>query len=195
MLTGAAHMIMRRRTDRQPRAEGKMRKYAANDIARYFLAKSEGEDGDLISNLKLQKLCYYAQGIGLIARGGQPLFDEQIEAWLHGPVIPTLYTQYRQYSGLAIPAVTDLDLSQYDPADLMVLDDVFDYYGQYSAWRLREMTHNEPPWKDAYEEAMNKSIGAKALMDYFKDQVSEDYSQKYEQNQRSSEARQVREPN
>jgi uncharacterized phage-associated protein len=49
----------------------------ARDVARYFLAKSEPEAGDTISNLKLQKLCYYAQGFHL-AVFGEALFGDRI---------------------------------------------------------------------------------------------------------------------
>jgi uncharacterized phage-associated protein len=158
-----------------------MKTYSASDIARYFLAKSDFEDGDLISNLKLQKLCYYAQGVGLVARAGAPLFSERIEAWLHGPVVPALYSKYKEAGRNAIPAVTDLDIEKYDAADRIILDDVFDYYSQYSAWRLREMTHEEAPWKNAYAEDQNKIITPNVLMDFFKDQVAPGYREKYEQ--------------
>lgn len=154
--------------------------YAADQIARYFLAKANEDVGELISNLKLQKLCYYAQGVGLAARNA-PLFNERIEAWLHGPVVPQLYHQYRDYGSSAIPAVIDLDVDAYEPADRMVLDDVYDYYGQYSAWRLREMTHEEAPWKDAYAEGMSNVIGLDALRSFFADQVADGYAEKYEQ--------------
>jgi len=42
------------------------------DVAKYFLAQSSEDAGDLISNLKLQKLVYYAQGFSL-ALNGRPL--------------------------------------------------------------------------------------------------------------------------
>ena len=155
------------------------RAYTAEETALYFLAKADEDVGDLISNLKLQKLCYYAQGVGMVARG-QPLFDDRIEAWLHGPVVPELYKKYRQHGSNGIPPVTDLDVDTYDPADRMVLDDVYDYYGQYSAWRLREMTHNEAPWKDAYKEGANNVISPEALVEYFGAEVEDAYSEKYE---------------
>ena len=60
------------------------------DIAKYFLAQADEEIGDLISNLKLQKLVYYAQGFYL-ALHDEALFPEDIEAWTHGPVVPVLY--------------------------------------------------------------------------------------------------------
>lgn len=155
-----------------------MRTYTIQQVANYFLAKADTDAGDLISNLKLQKLCYYAQGVGVATRG-EPMFPEPIEAWLHGPVIPALYRVYSSFRADPLPSPTDFDMNTYHPADRMLLDDVYDHYGQYSAWRLRQMTHEEPPWKDAYEEGHNNCISIGALSDYFSPQVENDYRRKY----------------
>lgn len=157
-----------------------MKKYTPQQIARYFLAKADEDVGDFLSNLKLQKLVYYAQGVGTATRH-EPLFDEPLEAWLHGPVVPDLYREYRDFGGGAIPMVSDLDIEEYAPEDRMILDDVYDFYGQYSAWRLREMTHQEAPWKDAYEQDRNNVIAIDALVNHFNDEVDDEYRAKYEQ--------------
>jgi uncharacterized phage-associated protein len=68
-------------------------KLSCVEIAKYFLVQVEEELGDSISNLKLQKLVYYAQGFNLALFDGNPLFDEEIQAWTHGPVVPALYHQ------------------------------------------------------------------------------------------------------
>ena len=47
-------------------------------------------------NLKLQKLVYYAQAWHLALRD-VPLFEEDFEAWVHGPVIPALYQEYKKF--------------------------------------------------------------------------------------------------
>lgn len=159
--------------------------YTAKQIANYFLAKTNEEEGDLISNLKLQKLCYYAQGVGLAVRGA-PMFYERLEAWLHGPVVPELYREYRAYGSSAIPTISDLDVSAYAHADRAILDDVFDFYGQYSAWRLRQMTHQEAPWKDAYIDGNNAIITHDSLKIYFDNEISSDYRKKYEEDSRRS---------
>ncbi len=156
------------------------KQYTAKQIAQYFLAKTNEEEGDLISNLKLQKLCYYAQGLALAARG-QALFPEPIEAWLHGPVVPVLYREFRAYGSNAIPAANDIDLSVYDAADRMILDDVYDFYGQYSAWRLRQMTHQESPWRDAYVEDGDAVITHEALRSYFLNEINIEYRDKYDE--------------
>src|SRR5260364_350033 len=77
------------------------------DVANYFLTLVEEEVGDALSNLKLQKLVYYAQGFHL-ALFSRPLFENAIEAWTHGPVIPGLYHAYKQYGAGALPRPVDL---------------------------------------------------------------------------------------
>ena len=58
---------------------------SCHDVAKYFLALTDEDAGDLISNLKLQKLVYYAQGFHL-ALFDTPMFGEPIEAWTHVPL-------------------------------------------------------------------------------------------------------------
>jgi|JI10StandDraft_1071094.scaffolds.fasta_scaffold225805_1 uncharacterized phage-associated protein len=142
----------------------------ALDVAKYFLSLSDENAGDLISNLKLQKLLYYAQGFYL-ALNRQPLFAEPIEAWTHGPVVPVVYRAYRDFGSNALPTPTGLDLSVYDGKIKSHLDEVYKVYGQFSAWKLANMTHDEPPWKDA---APTKSeITQQALQLYFQTQISD----------------------
>jgi len=157
-----------------------LKTYTAEQIAEYFLAKTDASVGDLISNLKLQKLCYYAQGIAVAVRRA-PLFNESMEAWLHGPVVPAVYRRYKEFGSDAIPPVDVLNIEDYAPADRHILDDVYSYYGQYSAWRLREMTHAEPPWRTNWDEGGGCVISNDDLLQYFSTQVSDGYRQKYEQ--------------
>ena len=120
--------------------------YAARDVARYFMALADPEDND-ISNLKLQKLCYYAQGI-VSAMRGSPLFRERVEAWDHGPVVPVLYHEYKGCGATPLAVVNDFDENCLADDDRQAVRDIFEYYGQFSAWRLRNMTHDEKPWGD-----------------------------------------------
>ena len=118
------------------------------DVADFFLAQQDENAGDLISSLMLQKLCYYAQGFTL-AMTGRPLFQEKIEAWCNGPVIPALYEHYRRFDGGALPK-PDVCLgdirARFAAEEQEILEDVYRVYGQFSAWKLRDMTREEPPW-------------------------------------------------
>jgi uncharacterized phage-associated protein len=150
---------------------------SARDVARYFLSKVDEDSGDGISNLKLQKLVYYAQGYHL-ALYGRPLFAERIEAWEHGPVVPELYRVYREHGSAPIPVPDGFELprqafaspEEHDRTKAL-LDEVYDVFGQYSAWKLRNMTHEEQPWKAAYRENANREISHEAMHEYYRDYV------------------------
>jgi uncharacterized phage-associated protein len=140
---------------------------SSHDIAKYFLAQTNEDAGDLISNLKLQKLLYYAQGFNL-ALYDEPLFPESIEAWTHGPVVPEVYHEYKDFGSSAIPMPSDVDFSKYDEQTIDLLNEVYSVYGQFSAWKLRSMTHDEEPWKNAN---VGDIITLKSMEKYFKTQI------------------------
>lgn len=143
--------------------------YTAKDIAEYFLYKAN-EDEDLISNMKVQKLLYYAQGFHL-AIFGKPLFDETLEAWEHGPVVPAIYRLYKEFGSNGIPVPATFVFDKYDPEVRELLDEVYQVYGQFSASALRNMTHNEPPWKDT-PQGMNIPIPLESMLSYFKTRIN-----------------------
>lgn len=144
------------------------------DVADYFLSLSEEDAGDSISNLKLQKLVYYAQGFHL-AFYDRPLFPERIEAWEHGPVVPELYYKYREYGAERIPMPEDVDFGKYAPETRELLEEVNRMFGQYSAWKLRNMTHEEPPWADAHAKRIpNALISHGAMKEYFSTLITGD---------------------
>ncbi|MEM9215382.1 MAG: type II toxin-antitoxin system antitoxin SocA domain-containing protein [Cyanobacteria bacterium P01_F01_bin.150] len=84
-----------------------------HEVANYFLSLMDEDAGDLISNLKLQKLVHYAQGIHL-ALYDKALFPETIEAWTHGPVVPELYHRYEKFGSALLPRPTNMNFDIYD---------------------------------------------------------------------------------
>src|SRR4051812_40137322 len=76
--------------------------YSALDIARWFINATDRESGDDITHLKVQKLVYYAQAWSL-AYFDRPLFDEDMQAWAHGPVAPTVWEQFKGLGFSSIP--------------------------------------------------------------------------------------------
>jgi len=150
-----------------------LKTYSAHQIARFFLSLVDQETND-VSNLKLQKLCYYAQGICSAMRGGR-LFKEKVAAWDHGPVVPELYHAYKNYGSGYIPPDSNFDIQSIDAPDRISLEAIYRYYGQFSAWRLRNMTHEEAPWRDAYQEAGGSEITIDALMEFFHPQIDDEF--------------------
>jgi uncharacterized phage-associated protein len=142
---------------------------AVKHVAEYLLLCADDKD-DGLSNLKLQKLCYYAQGCHL-AMFDEPLFHERIEAWMHGPVVPDLYKEYKQYKSDNIPFEKNnytCKSSGLTKEQIDFLDDViWQEFGHFTAWRLRDMTHQEKPWLEA-SMYNNEEITHDALKAYFK---------------------------
>jgi uncharacterized phage-associated protein len=142
------------------------------EVAKYFLTLGDEEAGDLLSNLKLQKLCYYAQGFHL-ALFEKPLFNDRIEAWTHGPVVPDLYHAYKQHGSGAIPMPQGFAIDAIDKDVRELLDEVYDVYGQYSAWKLRNMTHDEAPWVQAFARSPGAEISISSMRGFFKALVAQ----------------------
>ena len=141
----------------------------AHDVARYFVSLVDEEAGDSISNLKVQKLLYYAQGFHL-AVYGKPLFPEAIKAWMHGPVVPTVYHLYKEHGGRPIP-VDKVRIEDYSPEVRELLDEVWAVYGQFTASKLESMTHNEPPWMSTPQ---SEAIPHGIMAEFFKTLVVDD---------------------
>ena len=117
-------------------------------VSNYFLSLLYEEGGDTLSNLKLQKLLYYAQGLHL-AYYGKPLFSEQIRAWMHGPVVPAIYRKYMGYGSGSIPKPTGLDFDSIKHSQKDFLNEIWTVFGQFSGWKLYNMVHGEEIWKGA----------------------------------------------
>lgn len=148
----------------------------ASNVAKWFIVRNRLEeinDGDPITNLKLQKLLYYAQGSTLAMKDTR-LFDEPIEAWKHGPVVPTVYEEYKYFGSNGIELENGFDMSCIDQETTEILEEVYDVFGQYTAWRLRNMTHEETPWLSVWNPNRPKqAIDTEIIKKYFKEHYIE----------------------
>ncbi len=118
----------------------------ANQIADFLLCLAR-EHGDYLTNLKLQKLVYYSQAWHL-AVFDEPLFDDDIQAWIHGPVVSHLYGRFKHCGFRPIDDETGrVPELRKDSANLV--REVFQKYGRFSALDLEQMTHEELPWLEA----------------------------------------------
>lgn len=120
------------------------------DVAHFFIDlaqhQSANETGDLMTNLRLQKLLYFAQGWHL-ARFAKPLFDAPLAAWRYGPVVPEIYQMYKRNGAMGIdePSEVPADAFTNDEYDLLL--DVAREYGAYSTQALVELSHApKAPW-------------------------------------------------
>ena len=171
-----------------------MKKYSARDIANWFLWKNkveqlenENEYDDKyevyegLSHLKLQKLLYFAQGVSL-AINNESLFSDKIYAWTHGPVVREVYDKFKKYGRNDIELSINnkemevIETLESDSKISNVLNLVYDNFGIYTAWQLREMTHiPSGPWETTVRtKGMDKEISLNLIKDYFLNNVIED---------------------
>ncbi len=142
----------------------------ASHIANFFINFFH-KHGDYLTNLKLQKLLYFSQAWHL-AFYENPLFDDEIQAWVHGPVVPNIYRQFKKYEWHPIdeqPAEPKLNDSL-----VSYLKEIVDYYGNYSAYELEKITHTSKPWllarKDLPDDApSNEIISNESMRTYYQE--------------------------
>lgn len=106
----------------------------ARDVAIYIQKVACPDIGDL----KLQKLMYYANAWHLVWAGA-PLFEELPQAWIMGPVVPSVY----QDKAIRQATADGLSLSAYETA---AIDSVCKFYGEHHGGGLMDLTHDEAPW-------------------------------------------------
>ncbi len=133
------------------------------DIANTFLAFES------MTHKKLQKLCYYAQAWHL-ALYKKKLFDNDFQAWIHGPVCPELYREYKDYRWLEIEQ-TDCDNNLNNEIGDF-LNEVYYTYGEFSGDDLEYLTHKEDPWKKARKdleewEPSHEKISEEIMKEYY----------------------------
>ncbi len=122
--------------------------------AQYFLARALDDGDATFSNLKMQKVVYYAYSAVLVTYG-ERLFSESMQAWPNGPVVPSLYTALRDYRSSPIDReflrgkTLGEVASNFSPEILETLENVYQLVGQLSAFQLVVATHSERPWKNA----------------------------------------------
>jgi uncharacterized phage-associated protein len=145
--------------------------YKADEIAKYILAVAYG-NGDVMTNLRLQKLLYYAQAWYVALHEGRRLFSEDIEAWEFGPVVREVYHTYKEYAGMQINDPKDYDtyrtyIGLLKPDDRDFMDELLDKFMDYSASSLVNMIHNEALWRKAYDPEHKSVITTESMHSYY----------------------------
>lgn len=126
------------------------KKTSALTVAEYFIDRANKEKKP-ITNKKLQKLLYYAQVWSLVLNEDK-LFSERIEAWVHGPAIPTVYRKYKMFEFNPIQVDTSDVSFDFSKKQIDLLENIWSVYGKYNAEYLEALTHSELPWQEARKE-------------------------------------------
>lgn len=111
--------------------------YRVIDVADYIISRAYQCEKP-ISNLKLQKMLYYAW-VDFYKKTSQHLFYESICAWPLGPVVPEVYNEYCSYGGRPIRLI--LENTDIKGSDSYILNQIIDKYIDIPASVLVNQTH------------------------------------------------------
>ncbi len=141
------------------------------DVASFFIEIANKNDEDFMTNLRLNKLLYFAQAWSL-ALLNKPLFEKDIHAWRLGPVIPEIYKEYKRYGSAPITDAVETSRDTFTEEEFTLLLDVAREYGSFTTPALVNKAHVEGgPWHQVYcEHSYNDVIGNDRIKRYFKTQ-------------------------
>lgn len=131
---------------------------SALDVADWFIIKaSTEEDFTDMTNMKVNKLCYYAFCL-YYRRKKEKLFNEKIEARTYGPVIMEVYNKFSCCGRNEIIVDREekdfyslKEKSQITEKQEEILQETYNNFMPYTAYYLRKMSHEDKPWKDTYK--------------------------------------------
>lgn len=135
-----------------------------HDLAAYILGRTGA-----VSAMKLQKLVYYSQAWSLVW-DDRPLFDDKIQAWRGGPVVPALF---RKHKGIfMVSEWPEGDASKLDDRAKTTVNKVVKFYGKLDASQLSALTHREKPWVAARQglgddDASGREITLESMLEFY----------------------------
>lgn len=139
--------------------------YPASLIAQIFVNKGI-EEGNPVTQMKLQKMVYFAHGLYLAAYNKQPLIKETFQAWKFGPVVPDIYHTYKFYGSTPINDTKWILRSDVNPDDTpidenarKIIDYTWNTLKGINAVKLSNWTHQEgSPWAQHYVPGVNETF-------------------------------------
>jgi uncharacterized phage-associated protein len=155
--------------------------YPALAVAYAFVKKGIEEEIPF-TQMKLQKLVFFAHGLYLATESSQPLIKENFQAWKFGPVVPEIYHTYKYYGDEKINDTFwlfgaedswDETLKNADKKSQEAIDATWSALKSMSAIKLSNWTHKEgSPWQKVYKPGIHSvEIPNEKIEAYFKRNV------------------------
>lgn len=148
--------------------------YPASLIA-YAFVKKGIDEGKFVTQMKLQKLVYFAHGYHL-AKYGVPLIKENFQAWKFGPVVPEIYNDFKLYGSKLItdtasftPSDTYKQRSLLNSESIDSINYTWEVLKDFSAMALSYWTHQpQTPWSKVYDpDQKSTPISNEEIKNYF----------------------------
>lgn len=121
------------------------------DVAQYIYTEYKHITGEIIDEMKLHKLLYFAQRESL-AITNMPLFEEEFEGWKYGPVC-------KEFRGsITKDGIIDSSGDVSDECKYIV-NNIIQQYGSLASWKLSELSYKEISWRNARTGLGNEENG------------------------------------
>jgi uncharacterized phage-associated protein len=135
-----------------------------------------------MSPMKLQKILYFVYGRYLADTERNKLFNEPISVWMYGPVVESVYYEFKGFGASSITNfATDAQGQAYFPnrecsdtaTFFQVLEKTWNKYKNFNANQLVTLTHmKDTPWYIADKENIS-TIPDGYIYSYFKEHPNE----------------------
>lgn len=149
------------------------------DVAKFFINTDNQRQTKKMSNLRLLKILYIAQGLSLAERS-EPLFDADFEAWKLGPVIPAVYHEFKRFERSPI-VEQELDLSSFSGEEIRLMFDVDMLTKDQTTTELVNFAHmKDGPWHEVFATGKNNQIISKQdIYDYFSNEIFKGFNNRW----------------
>lgn len=138
----------------------------AIDVAQLFLTWAN-KDGDLITNLKMQKLLYYAQAWHLV-NFDKPLFNDEIQAWKFGPVVRSVFNKFKEFGAAPIEyKKSGHEEAAFTKQQLEYLKEFYGVFIKFAAYELVSMSHSDSPWINANKKGASTPIDLGEMKSFY----------------------------
>jgi uncharacterized phage-associated protein len=152
------------------KGEDDMRNAKSLAVAQYILDQRLAA-GDRLTPMQLIKLAYIAQGY-MLGKHGRPLFDEPVEAWQYGPVVPSVYHAVKHFRSSPVTTIPDAPSDyEFSVDERSIMDTVAKEYGPHGGVVLSTATHQPgTPWHQTWSAlGKNAEISNDLIEDFYSD--------------------------
>lgn len=125
------------------------------NVAKYLCDSYAAIAGEKIDEMKLHKLLYFIQRESYAIKN-EPLFEEAMEGWVHGPVSTDVRKVFYDGDILCYSGNISLEAER-------IVNGIIEEYGSMASWKLRDLSHCEISWKNSRTGLKHNEIGSKKI--------------------------------
>ena len=146
-------------------------------INSYYVIDYFNQNGESITNLKLQKLMYFMEGLYMVLTDEDYLFEQEFFAWNLGPVCKELYDYYKECGNENIELTEEKrkKIINFPNINKVFVEVLFKVFSGWSAYELVELTHEQgSPWyhiKNNIEEESNQIVYKKETKIWLREKI------------------------